>query len=92
MDADSFGREPHTTLEQIEFLDADVRARIEFGRECEVRAQMVGADCQAHARSTTLAEQLRHSVITCTKFVTYNAFEEKKIVITCNKFIFFTAF
>jgi hypothetical protein len=37
--ADSFGREPHTAHEWVESLGADVRARIEFGREREVRAR-----------------------------------------------------
>jgi hypothetical protein len=40
---------------------------------------MVGADWWAHARSTTLAEQLQHFVITCTRFITYSAFEKIKL-------------
>jgi hypothetical protein len=81
MGADSFGREPQTGRERVESLGADDRARTEFGRGPEVRAwtggrgrwaRTVGEDCQAHARSTALAEQLRHSVITYTRFVSCN--------------------
>jgi hypothetical protein len=75
MGADSFGREPHTARERVESLGADDKAQTEFGRGPEVRAWMVGADCRAHAQSTAitaLAKQLQHSVITCTRFVSYN--------------------
>jgi hypothetical protein len=72
MGADSFGREPQTGRERIESVGADDRARIEFGRGPEVHARTVGAVCRAHARSTALAKQLRHSVITYTRFVSCN--------------------
>jgi hypothetical protein len=70
--ADSFGREPQTGRERVESLGADDRARTEFGRGPKVRARTVGADYRARARSTALPEQLRHSVITCTRFVSCN--------------------
>jgi hypothetical protein len=95
--ADSFGREPHTARERVESQGADDRARTEFGHGPEVCVRTVGADCRAHARSTALAELLRHSVITCTRFVSCNIQwiwkkKEKEIVITCNRFGFFTTF
>jgi hypothetical protein len=73
------GREPHTARERVESLGADRIWARTWSARADERARKVGTDCRAHARSTALAEQLRHSVITCNRFVPYNAFETKKL-------------
>jgi hypothetical protein len=64
-----FGREPYTARERVESAGTDRRAQIAFGRGHEVGAQTVGTDCRVHARITVFVEQLRHFVISCSRFV-----------------------
>jgi hypothetical protein len=71
--------------EQVESLGTDVRAWIEFGHEREVRAWMEGHGQWVRTAWRTLKAQHwqnnigKHSVITCSTFVPYSAFETKKL-------------
>jgi hypothetical protein len=57
MGADSLEREPHMVSEQVESLGADVRARTEFGRGCEVHAQTGRRGWWAQTAERTLEAQ-----------------------------------